>query len=233
MEIPVEARQAVVQAKEYLQSRGLSIGEPVTCRRMEIPPDHLPNLLARVPETSKSRVADLIARVPEEKKMRSHWLLWFRDPPTARPGDQYIATWINVFDDGMIDLKAQVRLEAVHVFISIGRFHSDEELKAFLDPTYDQDGNMTASVCMREVELSNYEPACIESMRSERPVALKELLPGFSYIDKWLQQVLEQLDDPPFVDAVVCVFSPNRLGNPQGSSLNYLGIFEFMRDRLA
>jgi hypothetical protein len=64
-------------------------------------------------------------------------------------------------------------------------------------------------------------------------VPLNELLSVFSYIEEWGQQVLGEMDDPPAVDAAVCVFSPNRVGNPQGSSLNYLGVFEFRRDRLA
>ena len=233
MEIPVEARQAVGRAEGYLRSRGFTAGALVTCRRVEVPPDHLANLLARTPEEMKARVAEMFARLPEEKKPRSHWLLMFHDPATAQPGDPYIATWVNVFDDGVIDLKARMRLEPVHVFVSAGRFHTGEELRAFVDPTYNPAGELLPSAFMREVKLSSYEPGCIEAVRVERPVPLAELLAGMSYAELWLEQVLESENDPPSVDAAVCVFAPNRVGNPKDSSLAYLGMFEYVRERLA
>ena len=109
MSVPAEARQAIEKAKAYLRSRGLDLGEPYHCYRANIPADYASNMLARVPEHLKDRVAGVLARIPEEKRLRSHWQLTYREPPTAQPGDAYILTLLYVFDDGVVDLKARMR----------------------------------------------------------------------------------------------------------------------------
>lgn len=42
----------------------------------------------------------------------------------------------------------------VHVFASAGRFSSLEEMRAFIDPMYTEDGDMVPSRFMKEIELS-------------------------------------------------------------------------------
>jgi hypothetical protein len=233
MEIPVEARQAFAWAMEHVGTHGLAIGEPVTCRRMEVPPDHPANLLARLPQPFRTRAEGMLARIPEGKGLRSHWLFGFHNPATRKRDDPYTATLLCVFDDGEVDLKAHVRLESVHVFISTGRFRVLRELRAFLDPTYTQDGEMVPSTFMREVQLSGYEPDCIEAVCVEQPVSLFELLAQASYADCWLRHLETPSYDALLADAAVCVFPPNRVGNALGGSIKYLGAFEYIHSRLA
>jgi len=114
-------------------------------------------------------------------------------------------------------------MENVHVFISTGRFSSFEELRSFIDPQYTEDGDSVPSQFMREVDLSGYEPGCIEAIHSERPLPLAELLAGASYADQWLSQ----LDGTLTADAAICVFPSNVVGNPQGCSLTYVGSFNY------
>lgn len=114
-------------------------------------------------------------------------------------------------------------MEKVHVFISTGRFHSLDEVQAFIDKTYTDDGDGIPSPFMREVGLSDYEPGCIEAIYGGHPTTLTNLLAGASYADQWLQH----LDGNRTADAVICVFAPNRVRHPQGSSLEYVGSYEY------
>ena len=115
--------------------------------------------------------------------------------------------------------------DRVHVFVSTGRFRSFEEMRVYIDETYTDDGDGIPSVFMREVDLSEYEPGCIEAIpsKSGSPVPLSELLAGMSYADQWLPN----LDGSRQADAAVCVFAPNRVGQPNGCSLEYLGAFGY------
>ena len=115
-------------------------------------------------------------------------------------------------------------MENVHVFISTGRFRSFEEMRAFIDATYTDDGDTIPSAFMREVALSEFEPGCIEAIHEERPMALAELLAGASYADQWLAK----LDGTRVADSAICVFPPNRMSDPRRSSLEYVGAFEFV-----
>jgi hypothetical protein len=114
-------------------------------------------------------------------------------------------------------------METVHVFISTGRFRSFSDLRAFIEETYTDDGDGVPSALMREVELSDYEPGCIEAFHSETPVRLAELLRGASYADQWLGK----LDGSRLADAAICVFAPNCLRHPGRCSLEYLGGFAY------
>jgi hypothetical protein len=115
-------------------------------------------------------------------------------------------------------------LEKVHVFISTGRFRSFEEMREFINETYTEDGDGVPSPFMREVGLSEYEPACIETIHEDKPTALAELLAGASYEDQWLSK----LDGKRIADAAICVFAPNRLSHPERSSLQYVGAFPYV-----
>jgi hypothetical protein len=116
-------------------------------------------------------------------------------------------------------------MDTVHVFISTGRFRSFAEMRAYIDQTYTADGEGVPSPFMAEVGLSNYEPGCIEAMRSSlgKAVPLTELLAGTSYSDQWLAG----LDGSRLADSAICVFGPNGLDRPKDCSLTYLGGFVY------
>jgi immunity protein 22 of polymorphic toxin system len=114
-------------------------------------------------------------------------------------------------------------METVHVFVSTGRFRSFQEMRAFIDQTYTEDGDGVPSAFMREVGLSSYEPGCIEAIHREQVVALSQLLARASYGDQWVPQ----LDGSLRADAAICVFAPNAVAHPHRSSLEYVGAFEY------
>ncbi len=116
-------------------------------------------------------------------------------------------------------------MHTVHVFISTGRFRSFDEMRAYIDETYTEDGDGIPSAFMREVGLSEYEPGCIEAILSEsrRPVPLAEFLSGASYSDQWLFG----LDGSRLADAAICVFAPNEVRHPEQCSLEYFGAFPY------
>jgi hypothetical protein len=114
-------------------------------------------------------------------------------------------------------------METVHVFVSTGRFRSFTEMRVFVKQTYTEDGDGVPSAFMREVGLCGYEPGCIECVHRPAPAPLPELLAGASYSDQWLPQ----LPANQLADAAICVFAPNRVARPEGSSLQYVGSFGY------
>ena len=117
----------------------------------------------------------------------------------------------------------EARLKQVHVFISTGRFHSFAEMRFFIDQRYTDDGDGVPSAFMREIELTNYEPGCIEAFHAAGPEPLVNLLSRGSYADQWLAG----LDVSRTADSAICVFAPNQLRQPHRSSLEYLGSFNY------
>ncbi|MGK5041090.1 immunity 22 family protein [Janthinobacterium sp. GB1R12] len=116
----------------------------------------------------------------------------------------------------------------LHVFACSGRFSSWEALQAYLSPTYTEDGDAVPSPFFLETGLTHYEPACIESALLASPAPLAELLDGVSYADSWLAQACADADAQGLLaDTAVCVFAPNRLAHPQGSSLHYVGSYAY------
>jgi hypothetical protein len=111
----------------------------------------------------------------------------------------------------------------VHVFASTSRFRSFEEMRTFIDQTYTEDGDGVPSGFMQEIGLSRYEPGCIEAIHVEHPMPLPELLAGVSYAEQWARQ----LDRSRSADAAICVFAPNVVEHPEGSSLDYCGAYEY------
>jgi hypothetical protein len=113
----------------------------------------------------------------------------------------------------------------VYVFVSTGRFSLFEELLEYIDPDYDDDGDVVLSPFMEEVGLAEYEPGCIEAIPSDtgQPVPLTELLAGASYSEQWLPA----LDCTRQADAAICVFAPNRVVHPTGCTMEYIGAFEY------
>ena len=114
-------------------------------------------------------------------------------------------------------------MESVHVFVSTGRFSSFEEMRAFIDETYTEDGDGVPSAFMREVGLSAYEPGCIEAIHRRRPAKLSTLLKDASYADQWVSMI----DGNRSADSAICVYPPNRVRHPKRSSLDYVGAFQF------
>src|SRR5687767_9838151 len=114
-------------------------------------------------------------------------------------------------------------MDTVHIFISTGRFRSFEEMRAFVEQSYTPDGDGVPSAFMREVGLAGYEPGCIECLHRPHPTPLAELLGGASYSEQWLSG----LDGSHMADAAICVFAPNQVRHPRGSSLRYLGAFGY------
>ncbi|HXU03541.1 MAG TPA: immunity 22 family protein [Polyangia bacterium] len=113
----------------------------------------------------------------------------------------------------------------VHVFISTGRFQSFDEMRAYVDKTYTEDGEGVPSPFMREVELHGYEPMRIEAIESEsrQPVSVAELVAKSSWADRWLPA----LDGARTADAAICVFSPNLVVYPERCALAHLGCVHF------
>jgi hypothetical protein len=118
-------------------------------------------------------------------------------------------------------------LLVVHIFSNTGRFKSFDEMRSFIDMTYNEDEEGAPSAFMREVGLLEYEPGCIEAIHHEKPVALETLLDGASYAEQWLPK----LDGSKTADAAICVFAPNRVQTPHCCSLEYVGAFEYDPDR--
>lgn len=114
-------------------------------------------------------------------------------------------------------------LKQVHVFISTGRFRSFSEIRSFIDQRYTDDGDRIPSAFMREIELTHYEPGCIEAFHAGRLEPLVNLLSQASYADQWLAA----LDVSRTADSAICVFAPNQVRQPRGSSLEYLGSFNY------
>jgi hypothetical protein len=114
-------------------------------------------------------------------------------------------------------------MATVYVFLSTGRFRSLKEMRQFIDQTYTEDGDGIPSSFMREVGLSEYEPMSIEAIHSKYPLPPSELLTDASWSDQWLPRLRASAP----ADAAICVFEPNRVEHPQGSSLAYCGAFDY------
>jgi hypothetical protein len=114
-------------------------------------------------------------------------------------------------------------MDAVHIFVSTGRFRSFVEMRSYVEELYDIDGASLPSAFIREIGLSDYEPACIECVHSFAPVSLEVLLASASYSNQWLQK----LDIAGLADAGICVFAPNKVKHPEACSLKYVGAFDY------
>ncbi|WP_395298387.1 hypothetical protein ACF9IK_36705 [Kitasatospora hibisci] len=116
----------------------------------------------------------------------------------------------------------------VHVFLSRGRFSSFEDIRDYVDQRWSGDGDAEPSVLMGEAGIAELEPTCVEAVHAQdgghlAPVAPEVLLREVSYADQWLPHV--ESAEP--ADAAICVFAPNVVTNPHGTSLHYLGRFTY------
>lgn len=117
----------------------------------------------------------------------------------------------------------EARMKQAHVFISTGRFRSLAEMRSFIDQRYTEDGDAIPPPFMREIELRNYDPGCIEAIHADQPEPLANLLSKASYADQWLPGV----DASRTADSAICIFAPNRVRQANESSLEYLGAFDY------
>lgn len=116
----------------------------------------------------------------------------------------------------------------VHVFLSRGRFSSSEDIRDYVDEVWSENGGAEPSVFMGEAGIAELDPMCVEAIHAQDdghlvPVVPEVLLRGASYADQWLPQV-ESIE---LADAAICVFAPNVVANPHGTSLHYLGRFTY------
>ncbi|MER7767386.1 hypothetical protein [Kitasatospora sp. NPDC096140] len=119
-------------------------------------------------------------------------------------------------------------VNVVHVFLSRGRFSSYDDIRDHVDEVWSENGDAEPSALMREVGIAELEPMGVEVVHARddghpAPVAPEVLLHGASYADQWLPQV--ESAEP--ADAAICVFAPNVVTDPRGTSLHYLGRFTY------
>jgi len=96
-------------------------------------------------------------------------------------------------------------------------------MRSFIDPRYTDDGDCVPSAFMREIELTNFEPGCIEAFHAVGPEPLGNLLSEASYSPQWLGG----LDVSRTADSAICVFAPNQVCEPRRSVLEYVGSFNY------
>ncbi len=77
-------------------------------------------------------------------------------------------------------------MSKVYVFHFERAVRSFNELRNFIDKTYDADDNSIDSPFIKEVGLTDYEPACIEAIVGNAIEPLADLLAGASYAEQWL-----------------------------------------------
>ncbi|MFD8781650.1 hypothetical protein [Kitasatospora sp. NPDC059599] len=116
----------------------------------------------------------------------------------------------------------------VHVFLSRGRFSSFEDLRDHVDETWTETGGAVPSALMTETGIAELEPLCVEAVHARDDGHLAPVPPGIllrdtSYADQWLPRV--ESTEP--ADAAICVFTPNVVTDPHGTSLHYLGRFTY------
>lgn len=115
---------------------------------------------------------------------------------------------------------------SVWVFAGRGDFDGWEALESYIEPVYDAQGNAQASAFMREVGLQDYEPDCIEAelLEAGEVLPLAELLDGTSYGEQWLRRLPADVS----ANAVICVFSPNRITTPEACKLPFIGQYAYI-----
>jgi len=99
-------------------------------------------------------------------------------------------------------------------------------MRAFIDPTYTDDGDLVGSQFIVEVQLDHYEPGCIEAVHARGPKPLPDLLRGVSFGERWLHLVDPSLS----ASEAICVFEPNLPNKPEESSMHYCGRYEYRGD---
>jgi hypothetical protein len=60
-----------------------------------------------MPDDVRPRVAEVLDRAPAAGLSGAHWMLVHHQPAPEGSDQPYLATWINVFDDGQVVLKGQ------------------------------------------------------------------------------------------------------------------------------
>lgn len=114
-------------------------------------------------------------------------------------------------------------METVHVFAALRQFESREHLRELVDPKYTEGGDMVPSRFMSEIELGDFEPACIEVIHETEPMPLAQLVRDASWAHQWAHLI----DSSILATAAICVFAPNTAGHPSGASIPHIGAFPY------
>ncbi|MEM7105294.1 MAG: immunity 22 family protein [Bacteroidota bacterium] len=112
----------------------------------------------------------------------------------------------------------------VYVFVAKNKFASFEEMRAFIDPGFTEDGDYIPSDLMKETQLFDIEPGFIEAVYEESPKVIRILLSESSYAEQWLSQIKEE----QHFNNAICIYAPNHLDHPEGCSMKYLGKFAIL-----
>ena len=110
-------------------------------------------------------------------------------------------------------------MPVVHIYIADEESILEEDVYAYVNATYTEDGEQIDSHFMRDIGLTDHEPGCIELVIDPTPLPLPHLLEGCSYVDQWISQL--PVDDCARV--AVCVYEPNVVADPTNSKYRYVG----------
>ncbi|MCP3928965.1 MAG: hypothetical protein GY705_07680 [Bacteroidetes bacterium] len=116
-------------------------------------------------------------------------------------------------------------MEKVHIFIAESEFASEDDLDNYLNPKYNDNGERIDSEFLEETQLINYEPMCIESTFEDRTLPSHRLCEGFSYWEKWINQIPKDIEGR----VAVCVYSPNQINNFTNLKLQYCGTYKYSK----
>lgn len=115
-------------------------------------------------------------------------------------------------------------MPTLHLYVANKCFKDNTHFEEYIDPNYDEDGDFFESSFMKEVQLEEYEPMCIEKVFIEDSIPAKDLLEGASYFEQWLKKV----ETDELINSAVIIYEPNRLVSPEKSIMKYLGEFEYI-----
>jgi len=114
-------------------------------------------------------------------------------------------------------------MPVLHLFISEGRFTSEQEVNEYIQPSYNEDGDQIDSPFMKEIALSFFEPSCIETTFENYSIELCKILQGSSYEEQWVNKV----PDNEKANVAIAVYEPNEVKKPNKSSLKYVGRYNY------
>ena len=126
-------------------------------------------------------------------------------------------------DEAATTAVADPAVALVHVFACLGRFGSEQEAIRSVEATYTADGAAVLPPFLREIGLTDHEPAGIEVVHAGADLPIRQLLRDVSYGDQWVAR----LEPDRRANTAVCVFAPNRVARPQTSSWEYCGAFPY------
>jgi hypothetical protein len=110
----------------------------------------------------------------------------------------------------------------VHVFAGMDKSMDAVRLGAYLDATYNEDGDRLNSLFLDEVGITDYEPQAIESMIADVAAPLRRMVDGSSYLALW-QAGLPEIT----ARYVILVYARNVITRTDTTLVRYVGRFDF------